>query len=81
MIEFDVAFRPGADFDVEMGQVVAVPTAPAYWGENEVTPMVYDEQTLPTGGKLMGRDVLVHKIPQVEVSNSSGGKTLIIGDE
>lgn len=43
MIEFDVAFRPGDDFDVEMGQVVAVPTAPAYWGEYEVTPKVYDE--------------------------------------
>lgn len=91
MIEFDVAFRPGADFAVtfggevhlnaEMGQVIAVPTAPAYGGEYEVTPKVYDEQSLPTSGKLMGKDVVVHKIPQFEVSNGSGGKTLIIGEE
>lgn len=91
MIEFDVALRPGDDFavtfsgevplDAEMGQVIAVPTAPAYWGEYEVTPKVYDEQSLPTSGKLLGRDVLVHKIPQFEVSNGSGGKTLIIGEE
>ena len=91
MIDFDVAFRPGADFavtfggevplDAEMGQVIAVPTAPAYRGEYEVTPKVYDEQSLPTSGKLLGRDVLVHKIPQFEVSNNSGGKTLIIGEE
>nr|DAQ00362.1 MAG TPA: hypothetical protein [Caudoviricetes sp.] len=91
MIEFDVAFRPGDDFavtfggevplDAEMGQVIAVPTTPAYRGEYEVTPKVYDEQSLPTSGKLLGRNVLVHKIPQFEVSNGSGGKTLIIGEE
>lgn len=91
MIEFDVAFRPGDDFavtfggevplDAEMGQVIAVPTAQAYRGEYEVTPKVYDEQSLPTSGKLLGRNVLVHKIPQFEVSNGSGGKTLIIGEE
>ena len=91
MIEFDVAFRPGADFavtfggevplDAEMGQVIAVPTAPAYGGEYEVTPKVYDEQSLPTSCKLMGKDVVVHKIPVFEVSNDSGGKTLIIGEE
>lgn len=91
MIEFDVAFRPGDDFavtfggevplDAEMGQVIEVPTAPPYRGEYEVTPKVYDEQSLPTGGKLMGKDVVVHRIPQFEVSNGSGGKTLIIGEE
>lgn len=91
MIEFDVSFRPGDDFavtfggevplDAEMGQVITVPTAPAYRGEYEVTPKVYDEQSLPTSGKLLGRNVLIHKIPQFEVSNGSGGKTLIIGEE
>lgn len=91
MIEFAVTFSPGADLkvefsenvplDVDMGQVMEVPTAPAYTGEYEVVPKVYAAQTLPTGGKLMGRDVLVHKIPQFEVSNGSGGKTLIIGEE
>lgn len=81
MIEFSVTFSPGADLDAEMGQVIAVPTAPAYRGEYEVTPKVYDEQSLPTSGKLMGKDVVVHKIPVFEVSNDSGGKTLIIGEE
>ena len=81
MIEFAVIFSPGADLDVDMGQVMEVPTAPPYLGEYEVVPKVYTEQTLPTSGKLLGRDVLVHKIPQFEVSNNSGGKTLIIGEE
>ena len=91
MIEFAVTFSPGAELevefaenvplDVDMGQVMEVPTAPSYGGEYEVVPKVYTEQTLPTSGKLLGRDVLVHKIPQYEVSNGSGGKTLIIGEE
>ena len=91
MIEFAVTFSPGADLevefsenvplDVDMGQVMEVPTAPSYGGEYEVVPKVYTEQTLPTSGKLLGRDVLVRKIPQFEVSNGSGGKTLIIGEE
>ena len=81
MIEFAVTFSPGADLDVDMGQVMEVPTAPPYLGEYEVVPKVYADQTLPTSGKLLGRDVLVHKIPQFEVSNGSGGKTLIIGEE
>ena len=81
MIEFAVTFSPGADLEVDMGQVMEVPTAPPYLGEYEVVPKVYAEQTLPTSGKLLGRDVLVHKIPQYEVSNNSGGKTLIIGEE
>lgn len=91
MIEFAVTFSPGAELEVEfsenvpldadMGQVIEVPTAPPYRGEYEVVPKVYTEQTLPTSGKLLGRDVLVHKIPQFEVSNNSGGKTLIIGEE
>ena len=91
MIEFAVTFSPGAELevefsenvplDVDIGQVIEVPTAPPYRGEYEVVPKVYTEQTLPTSGKLLGRDVLVHKIPQFEVSNNSGGKTLIIGEE
>lgn len=91
MIEFAVTFSSGAELevefsenvplDVDMGQVIEVPTAPPYRGEYEVVPKVYTEQTLPTSGKLLGRDILVHKIPQFEVSNNSGGKTLIIGEE
>lgn len=81
MIEFKVEFSENVPLDVDVGQVIEVPTAPPYRGEFEVVPKVYTEQTLPTSGKLLGRDVLVHKIPQLEVSNNSGGKTLIIGEE
>lgn len=81
MIEFKVEFSENVPLDVDVGQVIEVPTAPPYRGEYEVVPKVYTEQTLPTNGKLLGRDVLVHKIPQFEVSNNSGGKTLIIGEE
>ena len=81
MIEFAVTFSPGAELEVDMGQVMEVPTAPPYLGEYEVVTKEYTEQTLPTSGKLLGRDVFVHKIPQFEVSNNSGGKTLIIGEE
>lgn len=81
MIEFKVEFSENVPLDVDVGQVIEVPTAPPYRGEYEVVPKVYTEQTLPTSGKLLGRDVLVHKIPQFEVSNNSGGKTLIIGEE
>ena len=81
MIEFKVEFSENVPLDVDVGQVIEVPTAPPYRGEYEVVPKVYTEQTLPTSGKLLGRDVLVHKIPQFEVSNGSGGKTLIIGEE
>ena len=81
MIEFKVEFSENVPLDVDVGQVIEVPTAPPYRGEYEVVPKVYTEQTLPTSGKLLGRDVLVHKIPQLEVSNNSGGKTLIIGEE
>lgn len=81
MIEFKVEFSENVPLDVDVGQVIEVPTAPPYRGEYEVVPKVYTEQTPPTSGKLLDRDVLVHKIPQFEVSNTSGGKTLIIGEE
>ena len=55
--------------------------APVYTGEYEVTPKVYEETVLPTKDKRLTANVSVKKIPQYEVSNQSGGETLIIGDE
>lgn len=52
-----------------------------YEGTYQVTPKVKDEVVLPTKGKTLRDDVTVLKIPQFEVSNEEGGKTLIIGDE
>ena len=55
--------------------------APVYTGEYEVTPKTYEESVLPTKNKRLTDNVSVKKIPQYEVSNQSGGETLIIGDE
>ncbi len=52
-----------------------------YDGEYSVTPKVYEETELETKHKLMKDDVVVRKIPTFEVSNESGGTTLIIGEE
>ena len=54
---------------------------PKYAGETTVTPKVADEIILPTRDKIVKDDITVLKIPQFEVSNTSGGYTLIIGEE
>ena len=53
---------------------------PTYEGEYEVTPQVDKPVVLHTKAKRMNDDVTVKKIPQYEVSNAAGGKTLTIGD-
>lgn len=53
---------------------------PDYEGEYEVTPQVDEPVVLHTKAKRMRDDVTVKKIPQYEVSNAAGGKTLTIGD-
>lgn len=42
-----------------------------YTGSYEVTPTAY-EQSLPTSGKSMTRNVTIHKVPYYETSNESG---------
>ena len=54
---------------------------PKYAGETTVTPKVEKETVLPTRDKIVKDDITVLKIPQFEVSNTSGGYTLIIGEE
>ena len=54
---------------------------PTYEGEYEVTPKVYENKTLQTKNHSMKDDILIRKIPQLEVSNLSNGTTLIIGEE
>lgn len=53
---------------------------PDYEGAYEVTPQVDEPVVLHTKAKRMKDDVTVKKIPQYEVSNAAGGKTLTIGD-
>lgn len=55
--------------------------SPPYTGEYDVTPKVQNDIVLYTRNKLMTENVLVRKIPQHEVTNVSGGKTLIIGGD
>lgn len=49
-----------------------------YKGAYIITPN-FDEQKLETKGLIMRNDVTIHAIPVESVSNSSGGKTIIIG--
>ena len=67
-VAFDVTIRGGGGGE-------------PYTGEYDVTPKVSTPVVLQTEGKTMKKDVTVLKIPQFEVSNPEGGKTLIIGDE
>lgn len=52
-----------------------------YDGTYNVTPQFGGEVTLETKNKAMTDDVTVKKMPQYEVSNNAGGKTLILGDK
>lgn len=52
-----------------------------YSGPYSVTPKVANDVVLQTRSKVMNNDVTVFKIPQFEISNDSGGKTLILGEE
>ena len=70
--------------EASLSGVVSIPaaiTVPFYEAEYVVTPQVESDSVLSTNGKQMQQDVTVLKIPQFEVSNESGGKTLIIGEE
>ena len=67
-------------FDVDFGEVSEVSPAgqPSYEGSYQVTPQ-FETQTLETSGLLMKADVIIKQIPIAEVSNNSGGTTVIIG--
>ena len=49
-----------------------------YLGDYNVTPK-FEQQVLATDNKLMAGDVVVNAIPISKVSNTGGGKTVIIG--
>lgn len=49
-----------------------------YTGDYDVIPKV-SPQSLETAEKLLTKDVTIEAIPYYEVSNSSGGVTVIIG--
>lgn len=68
--------------EVQLQNVVLISVeGKKYEGEYDVTPSTYNDQVLATQNLVMTKDVTVRKIPQFEVSNTSNGKTLIIGEE
>lgn len=79
MITFDLSPRPALEVSFEVSVVAGGGTP--YTGAYRVTPKIYTPVTLSTKSKTMKDDVTVLKIPQYEVSNESGGNTLIMGDE
>ena len=68
--------------EVQLQNVVLISVeGKKYEGEYDVTPSTYNDKVLATRNLVMTKDVTVRKIPQFEVSNTSNGKTLIIGEE
>ena len=51
---------------------------PTYDGVYEVVPLPFVDQTLPTSGKVMHDDVVMHEIPYAKTTNESGGFTISI---
>lgn len=52
---------------------------PIYDGVYKVTPVATLDIVLETTNKLLQDDIIVNKIPYVQVSNPSGGYTVSIG--
>ena len=50
-----------------------------YTGSYTVIPKAREDQTLPTAGLEMRRNLKVEEIPYYETTNESGGYTVIIG--
>lgn len=75
--DVEITTPTGAEVDV-LGQIVQVGNYEHYKGDYIVTPK-FESQKLKTEGLVMDYDVNVKSIPIEEVSNLSGGKTVIIG--
>ena len=76
-----VLFSSDAEVRASFGEVQTVSVGgEVYKGDYTVIPKV-EEQTLPTKGKLLAKDVTVNSIPVFRVSNTSGGTTVYIASE
>ena len=67
--------------DVDGLQIVTTSDLPPYEGAYTVDPLAKYATVLPTKGKSMADNITVNKIRQLEVSNTAGGNTLIIGED
>ena len=92
---FDVEFGVSdVEFEMELGvsdvkfdiaveglQIVTIGKLPMYDGVYTVDPLAKSATVLQTKGKSMADNITVNKIRQLEVSNTAGGNTLIIGED
>lgn len=81
---FDVEFAASDtvfDIGVESLQVIKVSELPPYEGSYTVDALVKAPVILPTKGRNMTDDITIKKIRQLEVGNTAGGNTLIIGED
>lgn len=78
--ELPVSFSTDDAFTVVFGEAIELsPTdLPSYAGSYQISPSFLD-QTLETAGLMMREDMTIKRIPIAEVSNNSGGMTVIIG--
>ena len=67
--------------DVDGLQIVTTSDLPPYEGAYTVDPLAKSATVLPTKGKSMADNITVNKIRQLEVCNTDGGNTLIIGED
>lgn len=81
-LTIEVKNTPNQKISVKQ-DIVTVPVhedVTEYEGAYDVTPKV-EEQVLPTAKKFLSKDVTIKEIPYFEVSNTSGGDTVYIGNE
>ena len=83
MFNIDVKFKAtDQSFKIKFRQVVThvADSVTRYNGDYEVTPKIV-AQSLPTAETYLEQDVHIKSIPFFEVSNTSGGNTIFIGNE
>ena len=78
-VSFNVSSASSLRFDLQA--VLIEGGGKPYNGPYEVSPEFDTDIELPTKGTMPKEDIAVLKIPKYEVSNESGGTTLIIGGE
>lgn len=78
LVKNDITQKVGIKQDVIL--VPIYKDVPLYEGDYEVTPKV-SKQNLPTAKKFLSEDLTIKEIPYFEVSNTSGGNTVYIGNE
>lgn len=79
-LKFDV-LNVGFKAEIDSLQIVKISELPPYEGSYTVDALVKAPVVLPTKGKNLTDDITVKKIRQLEVGNTAGGNTLIIGED